>query len=72
MHFNINNSNTVYKFGDTVIKAKCDIKDLDVFVSNNFKNSFHCYKLRDKTKSLCSMIFRCLKSCDPNVFVDCT
>ena len=65
MHFGINNPNTVYKFGDADIKSESDIKDLGVFVSNNLKSSFHCNKLIDKTKRLCSMLFRCLKSSDP-------
>ena len=65
MHFGVNNPNTVYKFGDADIKSESDIKDLGVFVSNNLKSSFHCNKLIDKTKRLCSMLFRCLKSSDP-------
>ena len=65
MHFGVNNPNTVYKFGDADIKSESDIKDLGVFVSNNVKSSFHCNKLIDKTKRLCSMLFRCLKSSDP-------
>ena len=60
MHFGVNNPNTVYKFGDAGIKSECDIKDLGVFVSNNLKSSLHCNKLIDKTKRLCSMLFRCL------------
>ena len=41
------NPNTVYKFVDANIKAECDIKDIDVFVSNNVTNSIHCNKLVD-------------------------
>ena len=65
MHFGVNNPNTVHKFGDADIKSERDIKDLGVFVSNNLKNSFHCNKLIDKIKRLCSMLFCCLKSSDP-------
>ena len=65
MHFGVNNPQTVYKFGNTVIKRECDVKDLGVYINNSLKSSFHCNKLVDKTKRLCSMIFRCLKSRDP-------
>ena len=65
MHFGLNNPNTVYKFGYSDIKVKCDIKDVSDFVSNNLKNSFHCNKLVNKTKGLFTVIIRCLKSCDP-------
>jgi Reverse transcriptase (RNA-dependent DNA polymerase)/Endonuclease-reverse transcriptase len=69
MHFGVNNPLTVYKFGDVDIKIENNVKDLGVFVSNNLKNSFHCNKIVDKTKRLCSMLFRCLKSRDPNCLI---
>ena len=31
MHFDVNNPNTVYRFGDADIKSECKIKDLGVF-----------------------------------------
>ena len=69
MHFGINNVKNVYKFGHFDIKSECDVKDLGVFVSNNLKSSYHCIKLIDKTKRLCSLIFRCLKSRDPECLI---
>ena len=65
MYFGANNPKMVYKFNGVDIRRESDVKDLGVFISSNLKITYHCNKLVDKTKRLCSMIFRCLKSRDP-------
>ena len=40
MHFGVSSPQTVYKFGNTVIKRECDVKDLGVYISNSLKSSF--------------------------------
>jgi ribonuclease P/MRP protein subunit RPP40 len=69
MYFGVNNPIIVYKFGEVVINRENGVKDLGVFISENVKSSFHCNKLVDKTKRLCSMIFRCLKTRDATCLI---
>jgi hypothetical protein len=66
LYFGSKNPHVTYKFNDFIIKAENDVKDLGVYINSNLKSTFHCNKLVDKTKRLCAMIFRCLKSRDPN------
>ena len=60
MHLVVNNPNTFYKVDDADMKAECDTKNVGVFVSNNFKNSFHHNKLHEKVVFHVILLFEIL------------